>query len=200
MSDGTALHEDDRVMAILPRHGRGQANHELSLRPTNHLLKAVRRQVVAFIDDDLPILADAVINDPLADEALNDGHVEQPGRLVSAVANSSDRLSRQIQERREALDPLIEQLPTMNEDKRVDAALGNEPAATTVLPNAVVAYSTPVSCFSIASQMPRTHSFAQAGAYPDLPVLRLSNLRGYTSSRPRKRERNRAIFSSDEER
>jgi hypothetical protein len=28
------------------------------------------------------------------------------------------------------------------------------------------------------SQMPRTHSFAQAGAYPDLPVFRLSNRRG----------------------
>jgi hypothetical protein len=27
------------------------------------------------------------------------------------------------------------------------------------------------------SHTPRTHSLAQAGAYPDLPVLRLSNLR-----------------------
>ena len=49
------------------------------------------------------------------------------------------------------------------------------------------------------SQMPRTHSLAQAGAYPDLPVFRLSNRRGYTSSRPRKSERNNPIFSSDEE-
>ena len=50
------------------------------------------------------------------------------------------------------------------------------------------------------SQMPRTHSLAQAGAYPDFPVFRLSNRRGYTSSRPRKSERKSAIFSSDEER
>ena len=45
----------------------------------------------------------------------------------------------------------------------------------------------------------RNHSLAQAGAYPDLPVFRLSNRRGYTSSRPRKSERHSAIVSSDEE-
>jgi len=39
----------------------------------------------------------------------------------------------------------------------------------------------------------------QAGAYPDFPVLRLSNRRGYTSCRPRKSERNSAIFASDED-
>src|SRR3990172_4486412 len=49
------------------------------------------------------------------------------------------------------------------------------------------------------SQMPRTHSFAQAGAYPDLPVFRLSNRRGYTSSRPRKSDRKSAILSADED-
>ena len=37
------------------------------------------------------------------------------------------------------------------------------------------------------------------GCVADFPVFRLSNRRGYTSSRPRKSERNSAIFSSDEE-
>jgi len=40
---------------------------------------------------------------------------------------------------------------------------------------------------------------AQAGAYPDFPVFRLSNRRGYTSSRPRKSARNSAIFASGED-
>ena len=44
-------------------------------------------------------------------------------------------------------------------------------------------------------QMSRTHSCAHAGAYPDLPVFRLSKRRGYTSSRPRKSERNSATLS-----
>src|SRR5579864_7790182 len=47
------------------------------------------------------------------------------------------------------------------------------------------------------SQIPRTHSFAQAGAYPALPLFRLSKRRGYTSSRPRKRDRKSAILTSD---
>ena len=46
------------------------------------------------------------------------------------------------------------------------------------------------------SQTPRTHSLAQAGAYPDLPVFRFSNRRGYTSSRPRKSDRNKAILTA----
>ena len=50
------------------------------------------------------------------------------------------------------------------------------------------------------SQTPLTHSFAHAGAYPALPVLRLSKRRGYTSSRPRKSDRKIRILSSDDER
>src|SRR5262249_25148542 len=49
------------------------------------------------------------------------------------------------------------------------------------------------------SHTPFTHSFAHAGAYPALPVFRLSKRRGYTSSRPRKSDRKRRIFSSEDE-
>src|SRR5437660_8107030 len=45
--------------------------------------------------------------------------------------------------------------------------------------------------------MPRTHSFAQAGAYPFRPDLALLQNRGQSSSRPRKRARKRATFSAD---
>src|ERR1700687_3476195 len=44
--------------------------------------------------------------------------------------------------------------------------------------------------------MPRTHSLRHTGAYPALPVLEFSHLRGKTSSRPRKRERNKVTFSA----
>jgi hypothetical protein len=46
------------------------------------------------------------------------------------------------------------------------------------------------------SQIPRTHSLRHAGAYPVLPVFEFSHLRGKTSSRPRKSERNRVILSA----
>ena len=75
---------------------------ESSLCAADDLFKAVGRQVVAFIDDHLPIVTDAVIYDTIADKTVNDRCVEQAGRLVSAAANSSDRLCRQFQESCEA--------------------------------------------------------------------------------------------------
>ena len=50
---------------------------ETSLRAADDLLKAVRRQMVAFVDDHLPVVANAVVHDTFANEALNDGHIEQ---------------------------------------------------------------------------------------------------------------------------
>src|SRR2546430_15923519 len=46
------------------------------------------------------------------------------------------------------------------------------------------------------SQRPRTHSLAQASAYPALPVLRLSKRRGKKTALPREKERKNTIFSS----
>jgi hypothetical protein len=123
MAYGTALHEDDRMVTVLPRDRRGQTSDESSLCAADDLFKAVGRQVVAFIDDHLPIVTDTVIYDTVADKTLNDSYVEQSGRLISAAADSSDRLCGQFQKGCEALDPLIEQLPTMNEHQCIDAAL-----------------------------------------------------------------------------
>ena len=127
MPHGTALHEDDGMVSVLPRHRRGQAQDESRLRAADDLLEAVRRQVVTFIDDHLAVVAHAVVHHTVANEALNDGHIEQPGRCVAAAADSTYRLCRHVQEGRETLDPLVEQLPPMHEHQRVDAALCDEP-------------------------------------------------------------------------
>ena len=129
MPHGAALHEDDWMMTVLARHRRGQPQDESRLRPTDHLLKAVRRQMVAFIDDHLAVLGDAIVHDTLADEALNDRHVEQPGRLVAAAANAADRLGREVEKRRQTLDPLVQELAPMHEHQRIDAALGDQPGS-----------------------------------------------------------------------
>ena len=50
------------------------------------------------------------------------------------------------------------------------------------------------------SQTPARHSFAQAGAYPDFPVVLLSQRVGYASKRPRNSRRNSATFSVVERR
>ena len=107
---------------------------------------------MAFIDDHLPVLGDAIVHDTFADEALNDRHVQQPGWLFATAANAADRLPRKAEERCQAFDPLVQQLAPMHEDQRIDASLSDQPSSDdSVLPNAVVAAKTPVSCFSIAS-------------------------------------------------
>src|SRR5215213_31263 len=39
---GATLHEDDRVVPVLARNGRGQPQHEARFRLASHLLEAVR--------------------------------------------------------------------------------------------------------------------------------------------------------------
>ena len=91
-----------------------QAHHESGSGLAYHLLEAVRRQVMALIDDHMAVLSDAVIHDTFSDEALNDADINQSSRAISSSADSSDRLRRDIEERRETLNPLVEQLPAMN--------------------------------------------------------------------------------------
>ena len=50
-----------------------------------------------------------------------------PVGLVLPAADAADRLRWQVEKRRQPLDPLVEQLPPMDEHERVDAALGDEP-------------------------------------------------------------------------
>ena len=85
--------------------------------------------MVAFIDDHLAVLGDAIVHDIFADEALNDRHIEQPGRLVAAAANAADRLGREVEKRRQTLDPLVQELAPMHEHQRIDAALGDQPGS-----------------------------------------------------------------------
>src|SRR5206468_9603409 len=83
--------------------------------------------MVAFIDDHLPVVTNAVVDNTFANEALNDGHIEQTGRCVSATADSTNRLCRYVQEGRETLNPLVEELPPMHEHQRAGVALCEQP-------------------------------------------------------------------------
>src|SRR5882672_3704057 len=79
--------------------------------------------MVAFVDDYLPVVTNAVVHNTFANEALNDGHIEQTGRCVSATADSTNRLCRYVQEGRETLNPLVEELPPMRGHRRAGVAL-----------------------------------------------------------------------------
>ena len=127
MPNRSALHEDDRVMAVLPRNGRRQPQNETSLRASDDLFEAVRRYVVAFVDDDVSVISHAIVNGTFTDEALNHGDIDDAGWFVSSTNDSANRLRRLAQKRREPLNPLIEELPAVHEHQRIHATLRNEP-------------------------------------------------------------------------
>jgi hypothetical protein len=146
MADRPALHENDRVVPVLAGHGRRQAKDIPGLRSPDQLLEARRRQVMAFVHDQMTVFPDAVIDYAGADEALDQRHVERAVRLVAAAADAADGPGRQTQEGCQPFDPL---LPAVAGGARAPSVLtprrAISHAATTVLPKAVVAARTPWS-------------------------------------------------------
>jgi hypothetical protein len=84
-----ALHEDDGVVPVLARDSRRQAKDMPCLRATGGEFKADRRKVVAFIDDEMTVGTDQIGYLALANKALDQRHVDHPGRLAAAAANHS---------------------------------------------------------------------------------------------------------------
>ena len=127
VANGTALHEDNWVVTVLASDGRRQPHNESRLGLAYHLLEAPRRQVVTLVDDQVAVVGQAVLDDTFPDETLDNGDVEQSGRPGLASADSTDRLWGQVEERREALDPLLEQRTPMHKHERAYTALCDEP-------------------------------------------------------------------------
>jgi hypothetical protein len=82
---------------------------------------------MTFVHDQVPVLADPVVDHTLAAEALNERDVEQTVGSIAPSADLADAGRRQVQKRRQPLHPLIEQLPPVDEHQRVDAPLCDEP-------------------------------------------------------------------------
>jgi hypothetical protein len=86
-------------------------------------------QVVAFIDNHMTVFTDAIIDDALVHQTLDNRNIQPARRLTTSTANASDLTVIDVQKRRQAFHPLIEQLPSMNQHKCVDATLGNQPGS-----------------------------------------------------------------------
>ena len=57
-----ALHEDDRMVAILARDGGGEPQHISCLRATRDELETDGRKMVALVDNQVAIIADQIID------------------------------------------------------------------------------------------------------------------------------------------
>jgi hypothetical protein len=126
MPNWAALHEDDRMVAILSRDSGGEAKNELRLRTSDNLFEAMRGEMMAFVNDQMPVLRDAIIDNAFAYETLNHSNVELPCRFPPATPNLADVPTVDVKKRTQTLNPLIEQLPPVHQHERVHAALGDQ--------------------------------------------------------------------------
>ena len=120
-----ALHEDDRMVPVFAADGCRQAEDAFRLAAPGHRLKTDRRQMVAFVDDQMAILANDVIDLALARQTLNDRYIDNAGGLAFATADLADGFWRKIEKGREAGDPLVEELPAVDQNQRVGLAGGD---------------------------------------------------------------------------
>jgi hypothetical protein len=62
---------------------------------------------VAFVDDQMPVVRHAVIDDALADEALDQGDINSAGEFLVPATEPADGFGGQVEKGGEALDPLF---------------------------------------------------------------------------------------------
>jgi hypothetical protein len=90
MSYRTALHVDDRVVSIFALRRCRQAEDVPRLYLLHHLLKSECRQMVAFINNDLPVFGDEVFDSLSAVGALDDGDIQGATAFAFPASNLAD--------------------------------------------------------------------------------------------------------------
>src|SRR6266851_264225 len=126
MSNGAALHEDDRMVPILACHGRGQPNDIARLCPPGDEFKTRRRNMMTLVDDQMAIVRHQVGYFALTHEALDQRDIYNAGRLPPSASDDADFLRIDIEKCPQPLHPLGGQLATMDENERIAPTLCNE--------------------------------------------------------------------------
>ena len=126
VTDGTTLHNNDRVVTILPRDRRREAKQVSSLCLARDGLKANGGQVMAFVDDDMAVFGDHIGHDAFPHKALHESNIDVSSGFPLSAMDDANLLRRNIKKDSQASDPLIEKLPTMDKDEGVSAARGDQ--------------------------------------------------------------------------
>src|SRR6516164_9739616 len=119
--------ENDRMLAILSGDRRRQARHELRLSLAGNLLKALGREMVALIHNEVPIIAHEIVDEATSHQALYHCYIDQAGWFCAATADPANSARRHSKEGRKTLGPLMLQLPPMYQNECIHAPLGNQP-------------------------------------------------------------------------
>ena len=107
MPDGPALHCDDRVVPVLTGGCRREPGHIARPGLPEHSLEAHRRDVVALVDENVPVIGDEILDLAARAQALQHADVDRAPALVAATSELTDRAWRDVEERRQPLPPLI---------------------------------------------------------------------------------------------
>jgi hypothetical protein len=91
-SDRTALHEDDRVMAVLSSWSRRQPDHVLGLNLVHDLFKADCRKMVALVHDQMPVLGNEILDFSFPLQTLYQANINNTGSRRFAAADVANRL------------------------------------------------------------------------------------------------------------
>src|SRR5262245_60214864 len=97
IANWAALHENNWMVPIFARHSGGQTDDEFSLNPPQDEFKTVSRNVMAFIHNDVAVICNAIVHHSLANDALDQCHVEDSCALFASAANSADVFGRQVE-------------------------------------------------------------------------------------------------------
>ena len=108
--DGTALHEHDGVMTVLPRHRRRQSRDVLRLGATDGQFESAGGNMVALVHDHEAVVRDAVVHLAAPHQALHHGDVNRSGELPPSPSQATDLPFRDAQKLGQPGDPLIQQL------------------------------------------------------------------------------------------
>ena len=86
-------------MSVLAANRRGQAGHKPRFGPAGDQFEAPGGKMVAFIHDQMAVIANPIVNHPFVNEALHERNVQGSSQSFTSASESSDGFHRQTEKR-----------------------------------------------------------------------------------------------------
>ena len=122
----TKLHLGYRMASIASLRRRGQPDDVTRLRRRQHALERDRREMVALVNDNLPVAGHEIRHRLLAHQALDHRDVDPAGGVALSRTDLPDQLGVDTQEHGELRAPLVEQRSSVHQDQRAAGTGGHQ--------------------------------------------------------------------------
>src|SRR5580658_9615974 len=120
------LHLGNRVVSIAALRCCREPSDIARLHLREHTLERDRRQVMALVNNYVPIAADEIVYLILVDKTLDHRHIEPTVWLALTAADATNVLLVDAQKHCQLCDPLCKKWPPVDDDQGASRALGNE--------------------------------------------------------------------------